>query len=78
MKGLRIFGWSCFGLSLVCFVISRLLYHMDFAWYLREEYSGNYLLIALIFLLPAILSWLVIRALKEMREDLELKMLMES
>lgn len=78
MKGLKIFGWICFGLALVCFVLG---YYMDCIghWsYFYDEYASHCLVVALVFFLAAILSLLVSRALKEIKENLELKMLMQS
>lgn len=68
MKGLKIFGWICLGLTLVCLLMPQIeaFWNDEIHWQLS----------ALIFFLAAILSWLVSRALKEIKNDLDLKMLM--
>lgn len=79
MKGLKIFGWICFGIGLVCFVLSHTMDYIGLPWgYYHDEYASHCLVVALVFFLAAILSWLVSRALKEIKNDLELKMLMNS
>lgn len=70
MKGLKIFGWVCLGLALVCLLVA--LFQSEWT------YPILWHLMALVFSLAAILSLLVTRALKQIREDLELKMLMQS
>ncbi len=78
MKGLKIFGWICFGLALVCFVLSHTLDYIGLSWRnFYSEYSSHMVVAALVFFVAAILSWLVSRALKEIKNDLELKMLMK-
>ena len=69
MKGLNIFGWVSLTLSVVCLLVTCLgdLWEYDeICWKVS----------ALIFGLTAILSWLVVRALKQIKQELELKMLM--
>ena len=79
MKGLKIFGWICFGLSLICLVLSHFLEYIGISWAnFYDEYSLHWTVASLVFFLAAILSWLVSRALKEIKNDLELKMLMNS
>ena len=68
MKGLKYFAWTCLALCLVCFLMAR-IYHN---WYNEEIYK----LLSLVFLLFSVLSTLLIRALKEIQEYIELKILM--
>lgn len=79
MKGLKIFGWICFGMGLVCFVLSHAVEWLGLPLgYFYDEYASHCLVVALVFFVAAVLSWLVSRALKEIKNDLELKMLMQS
>jgi hypothetical protein len=83
MKGLKIFGWTSLVLSVLCFFemfgifdqpwfddffLARLFWNFEFPW----AAAG------LIFCLAAILSWLLIRALNQIKEELELKILMNT
>ena len=68
MKGLKYFGWTCLVLCLGCFLLGR-IYHN---WYQEDIYK----LMSLVFLLFSVLSFLLIRALKEIQKYLELKILM--
>ena len=80
MKGLKIFGWICFGLALVCLILPDVRDYIEFSWtghYYNED-ALHWLVVSLIFFGAAILSWLVRRALKEIKDDLELKILMET
>ena len=70
MKGLKIFGWICFGAALVCFAIAYFIV----AWYDMFGWQVS----SVVFLLASILSLLVIRALKQLKEDLELKIIMNT
>ena len=84
MKALKIFGWICFGLSLICLICSHALEYITMEYvglnwsYFYDEYSLRWTVVSLVFFLAAILSWLVSRALKEIKNDLELKILMNS
>ena len=71
MKELNIFSWSSFALAAVCLLVSC-IEAFEFYW---SGWSVHWKLAALIFVLAAILSLLVTRALKQIKEDLELKML---
>ncbi len=68
MKGLKYFGWTCLALCLFCFLMARIYNN----WYNEETYK----LLSLVFLLFSVLSTMLIRALKEIQEHLELKILM--
>jgi hypothetical protein len=72
MKGLNIFSWISFALAAVCLLVSRI---EDFLRY-WSDWDVHWKLAALIFFLAAILSLLVVRALKKIKEELELKVLM--
>lgn len=78
MKGLKIFGWICFGLALVCLIPVNIIDYIELSWTGRfyDEYASHCLVLALVFFVVAILSWLVSRALKQIKNDLELKILM--
>jgi hydrogenase-4 membrane subunit HyfE len=69
MKGLKIFGWISLALAIVCLLVTRfgnLWEYDEICWKIS----------VLIFGVSAIVSWLVARALKQIKEELELKMLM--
>ncbi len=71
MKGLKVFSWSCLALALVSLLIS----------FFADTYWNAFLiwrLSALVFALAFILSLLVIRALKEIKEQTDLKILMKA
>jgi hypothetical protein len=74
MKGLKIFSWICFGLALISLIPGYFISSLDMRFY--DEHSLLWQLAALIFALAAVLSLLVVRALKQIKDDLELKMLM--
>ena len=69
MKALKHFSWTCLGLCLLYFLLGR-IYN---GWHKEEIYN----LASLVFLLFWVMSVLVKRVLKEIREDLELEMLMK-
>ena len=69
MKGLKYFVWTCLALCLGCFVMSRIYKN----WFQEDMFE----LLSLVFLVFSVLSSLVIRALKEIREELELKILIK-
>jgi len=69
MKALKYFSWTCLGLCLLFFLLGRIYNN----WYNEQILK----LTSLIFLLFWVLSVLVRRVLKEIREDLELEMLMK-
>ena len=69
MKGLKYFGWTCLALCLGCFVMSRIYKN----WFQEDMFE----LLSLVFLVFSVLSSLVIGALKEIREELELKILIK-
>lgn len=69
MKALKYFSWTCLGFCLFFFLLGRIYNN----WYNEETFK----LVSLIFLLFWVLSVLVSRVLKEIREDLELNMLMK-
>ena len=69
MKALKHFSWTCLGLCLLFFLLGRIYNN----WYNEQILK----LTSLIFLLFWVLSVLVRRVLKEIREDLELEMLMK-
>ena len=71
MKGLNIFSWINFALAAVCLLISC-IEAFELYW---SDWNVHWKLAALIFVLAAILSLLVSRALKQIKEELELKML---
>jgi hypothetical protein len=71
MKKLKIFAWLCTGIALLCWLEACYTFEI-IVWY--DEY--HWALAALCFSLAAILSWLTVWALKELREQLELKILM--
>ena len=71
MKELNIFSWISFALAAVCLLLSSM---EAFALY-WSDWNVHCKLAALIFVLAAILSLLVTRALKQIKEDLELKIL---
>ena len=71
MKELKIFSWSSFALAVACLLISCI---EDFEHY-WSDWNVHWKLAALIFVLAAILSLLVTRALKQNKEELDLKML---
>ena len=70
MKELKIFSWINFGLAAACLLIA----HIE----ALVEWAVHWKLAALIFVLAAVLSLLVVRALKQFKEDWELKELMRS
>lgn len=69
MKALKHFSWTCLGVCLIFFLLGRI--YND--WYNEETFK----LMSLIFLLFWVLSVLVRKVLKEIREELELKILMK-
>lgn len=79
MKGLKIFGWVCFGMGVFSLLLSHALEYIGLNWgYFYDEYSLHWTVASLVFFLAAILSRLTCRALKQLREELELKLLMNT
>jgi hypothetical protein len=74
MKGLKIFGWMCFGFGLISLFPGHFISYFNMRLY--SEHSLLWQVAALVFFLTAILSLLVVRTLKQIKEDLELKMIM--
>ena len=72
MKGLKIFSWINFGLAAVCLLIAHIEAFVEY----KSDWAVHWKLAALIFVLAAVLSLLVVRALKQFKEDWELKELM--
>jgi hypothetical protein len=77
VKGLKVFGWICFGLALICLLPANDFIELSWTGRYYAESAPHWLLAALVFFIAAILSWLVSRALKQIKNDLELKMLMK-
>lgn len=68
MKGLKYFRWTCLVLCLGCFLLTKIYNN----WYQEDIFK----IMSLVFLLFSVLSFLLVRALKEIQEHLELKILM--